>query len=88
MNYRHSEDTQVVGAYSADGGRSWIPVEMAMRYTAPLIVVAGLHRVVENGVPRYLFVRYGMAEPRTAPGQAVSAVGRLARAWLLIGRAG
>lgn len=58
----------MVGAYSADGGRSWIPVEMAMRYTAPLIVVAGLHRVVENGVPRYLFVRYGMAEPRTAPG--------------------
>ena len=25
MNYRHSEDSQLVGAYSADGGRSWIP---------------------------------------------------------------
>lgn len=54
MNYRHSEDAQLVGAYSADGGRSWIPVEMAMSYTGPLIVVAGVHRIVENGVPRYL----------------------------------
>jgi hypothetical protein len=55
MNYRHSEDSQLVGAYSADGGRSWIPVEMSMSYTGPLIVVAGIHRVVENGIPRYLF---------------------------------
>jgi len=54
MNYRHSEDAQLVGAYSADGGRSWIPVEMSMSYTGPLIVVAGIQRVVENGVPRYL----------------------------------
>jgi len=55
MNYRHSEDAQLVGAYSADGGLSWIPVEMAMSYTGPLIVVAGIHRVMENGAPRYLF---------------------------------
>lgn len=54
MNYRHSEDGQLVGAYSADGGRSWIPVEMAMSYTGPLIVVAGIHRIMENGNPRYL----------------------------------
>jgi hypothetical protein len=55
MNYRHSEDAQLVGAYSADGGRSWFPVEMAMNYTGPLIVVAGIYRIEENGVPRYLF---------------------------------
>jgi len=55
MNYRHSEDSQLVGAYSADGGRSWIPVELAMGYTGPLIVVAGPYRVQENGVTRYLF---------------------------------
>ena len=55
MNYRHSEDSQLVGAYSADGGRSWIQVEMAMAYTGPLIVVAGPVRLMENGVPRYLF---------------------------------
>ncbi len=55
MNYRNSEDAQLVGAYSADGGRSWNQVELAMNYTMPLIVVAGIHRIEENGVPRYLF---------------------------------
>ena len=55
MNYRHSEDSQLVGAYSADGGRSWIQVELAMGYTGPLIVVAGPYRILEHGVPRYLF---------------------------------
>ncbi len=55
MNYRHSEDSQLVGAYSADGGRSWIPVEMSMGYTGPLIIVAGPYRVMEQGAPRYLF---------------------------------
>lgn len=54
MNYRHSEDSQLVGAFSADGGRSWTPVEMAMEYTGPLIIVAGIQRIVENGQPRYL----------------------------------
>ena len=55
MNYRNSEDAQLVGAYSADGGRSWNPVELSMGYTMPLIVVAGIHRIEENGVARYLF---------------------------------
>jgi hypothetical protein len=54
MNYRHSEDSQLAAAYSADGGRSWIPVEMSMNYTGPLIIVAGIHRIEENGQPRYL----------------------------------
>jgi hypothetical protein len=54
INYRHSEDAQLVGAYSADGGLSWNPVEMAMSYTGPLIVVAGIHRVEDNGIIRYL----------------------------------
>ena len=55
MNYRHSEDSQLVGAYSADGGRSWVPVELSMGYTGPLIVVAGPCSFDENGVTRYLF---------------------------------
>ncbi len=55
MNYQHSEDSQLVGAFSADGGRSWTPVELAMHYTGPLIVVGGIHRIIENGQPRYLF---------------------------------
>lgn len=54
MNYAHSEDARLAGAFSADGGRSWTPVELAMDYTGPLIIVAGIHRVMENGQPRYL----------------------------------
>ena len=54
MNYQHSEDAQLVGAFSADGGRSWTPVELAMHYTGPLIIVGGIQRIVENGQPRYL----------------------------------
>jgi hypothetical protein len=55
MNYRNSEDAQLVGAYSADGGRSWVHVELSMGYTGPLIVVAGPMAVEENGRTRYLF---------------------------------
>lgn len=54
MNWRHSEDAQLVAAFSADGGRSWTPVELAMGYTQPLIVVAGIHTIMENGHPRYI----------------------------------
>ncbi|EDY18851.1 hypothetical protein CfE428DRAFT_3509 [Chthoniobacter flavus Ellin428] len=54
MNYQHSEDSQLVGAFSADGGRSWTPVELAMHYTGPLIIVAGIQQIMENGQPRYL----------------------------------
>lgn len=54
MNYRNSEDAQLVGAFSGDGGRSWSPVELAMGYTQPLIVVAGIECVMEHGHPRYL----------------------------------
>ncbi len=54
MNYQHSEDSQLVGAFSGDGGRSWTPVELAMHYTGPLIIVGGIQRIVENGQPRYL----------------------------------
>lgn len=54
MNYQHSEDSQLVAAFSGDGGRSWTPVELAMHYTGPLIIVGGIERIVENGQPRYL----------------------------------
>ena len=55
MNSRDSEDARLTAAYSADGGRSWTPVEPAMHYTGPLITVSGgLYRVEENGQPRYL----------------------------------
>lgn len=56
MNYADSEDARLTAAYSADGGRSWTPVEPAMHYTGPLITVSGgLYRVDDaNGQPRYL----------------------------------
>jgi hypothetical protein len=54
MNSPHSEDSHLAGAYSAGGGRSWVPVEMSMLYTGPLIIVAGVHRIVVDGHPRYL----------------------------------
>jgi len=55
MSYAHSEDSQLAGAFSGDGGLSWTPVELAMHYTGPLITVSGgLYRIVENGQPRYL----------------------------------
>jgi hypothetical protein len=54
LNFQHSEDSQLVGAFSADGGRAWTPVELAMHYTGPLIIVGGIQRIIENGQPRYL----------------------------------
>ena len=54
INYQHSEDSQLVAAYSGDGGRSWMPVELAMHYTESLVIVAGIQRIMENGQPRYL----------------------------------
>ncbi len=54
MVYRNSEESQLVGAFTADGGRSWTPVEMAMHYTGPLILNAGLVATEIDGQRRYL----------------------------------
>jgi len=50
----HSEDSGLAAAYSGDGGRSWTPVELTMLSSGPLVIVAGIHEIRENGVPRYL----------------------------------
>jgi hypothetical protein len=52
--FRNSEESQLVGAFTADGGRSWTPVEMAMHYTGPLILNAGLVETQIDGQRRYL----------------------------------
>ena len=53
--YRDSENSQLSAAYSVDGGRSWQPVELAVHWQSPLIVVAGIYTVREaDGRPRYL----------------------------------
>jgi hypothetical protein len=54
MVYRNSEESQLVGAFTADGGRSWTPVEMAMHYTGPLILNAGIVETEIQGQRRFL----------------------------------
>ena len=54
LHYRNSENADMVAAYTADGGRSWHHVELAMDYQAPLIIVAGIETVMRDGVAHYL----------------------------------
>lgn len=54
LNYADSEDSHLAAAYSGDGGRSWNPVELAMHYTGPLVILGEIQRIMENGVPVYL----------------------------------
>lgn len=52
--YRNSEDSQLAAAFSADGGRSWTPVEMAMEYSGPLVLNAGVYPTEIGGQKRFL----------------------------------
>ena len=52
--YKNSEESQLVGAFSADGGRSWTPVELAVHYTGPLIINGGIVETEIKGQKRYL----------------------------------
>ncbi len=52
--YRDSEDSELVAAYTADGGLTWQPVELMVDYHLPLITCAGITRVECDGKPRYL----------------------------------
>jgi hypothetical protein len=54
INQENSEESFLVGAFSADSGRTWTPVEMAMHYTGPLILNAGIVAVQQRGQTRYL----------------------------------
>ena len=51
---RNSEESQLVAAFTADEGRSWTPVELAMHYTGPLILNAGIVQTEINGQRRFL----------------------------------
>jgi hypothetical protein len=50
----NSEESHLVGAFTADGGRSWTQVEMAMHYTGPLILCASPVEAELNGQRRFL----------------------------------
>lgn len=54
LNYADSEDSHLAAAYSGDGGRSWNPVELAMHYTGPLVILGEIQRIMEDGHPVYL----------------------------------
>lgn len=54
LNYANSEDSHLAAAYSGDGGRSWNPVELAMHYTGPLVILGEIQRIMEDGHSVYL----------------------------------
>ncbi len=49
ISFENSEESQLVGAFTADGGWSWTQVELNMRYTGPLITNAGLVQTEIDG---------------------------------------
>jgi hypothetical protein len=66
LNYANSEDSHLAAAYSGDGGRSWNPVELAMHYTGPLVILGEIQRIEENGHPVYVMPAHrntGRADP-------------------------
>ena len=52
--FENSEESHLVAAFTADGGRTWTPVELAMHYTRPLITNAGIVKTEIGG--RTLFL--------------------------------
>ena len=52
--FENSEESHLVAAFTADGGRTWTPVELAVHYTGPLITNAGIVDTVIDG--RKLFL--------------------------------
>jgi len=52
--YKNSEDSQLAGAFSADGGYTWTPVELAVHYAGPLILNAGVQPTEIRGRPCFL----------------------------------
>ena len=54
IQQRNSEESQLVAAFTADDGRSWTAVELAMHYTGPLILNAPPLEVDRNGVRTFL----------------------------------
>jgi len=54
IKQENSEESHLVGAFTADGGRSWTQVELAVHYTGPLITNAGVVESVIDGKKRFL----------------------------------
>ncbi len=54
IQQRNSEESHLVGAFTADGGRSWTSVELAMHYTGPLILNAPPVAIDRGGIRVFL----------------------------------
>lgn len=52
--YRNSEDSEMVAAYSGDGGLTWFPVELVVDHHSPLITIAGIKKLKGSDGDRYL----------------------------------
>jgi len=51
---RNSEESELVAAYSCDGGVSWTPVNINVNHLGPIITCAHPVAVMENGIRKYL----------------------------------
>lgn len=51
---RNSEESHLAAAFTADSGRSWTPVELAMHYTGPLILNAAPVKTKIDGKTQFL----------------------------------
>lgn len=54
LSFRNSEESHLVGAFTADGGYSWTQVELNMQYGGPLITNAGLVATEIDGRKQFL----------------------------------
>ena len=52
--YRNSEESEMVAAYSGDGGLTWFPVELMVDHHSPIITIAGIKKLKEKNGDRYL----------------------------------
>lgn len=52
--YRNSEESEMVAAYSGDGGLTWFPVELMVDHHSPIITIAGIKKLQEKEGNRYL----------------------------------
>jgi Neuraminidase (sialidase) len=52
--YRNSEESEMVAAYSGDGGLTWFPVELMVDHHSPIITIAGIKKLNDNKGNRYL----------------------------------
>ena len=54
LHKTNSEVSQLCAAYTADGGRSWVPVELTVHHHLPPITCGGIVRVANGSDVRYL----------------------------------